>query len=383
MTSRVYLSVSVLLALVAAAYRFWVQPTLLIYGHNRVVESLGNTDCTAVPSLAACEKIVLHAPTGVLYLACSSVESRIHWVPGVGQLNASGPSDHDYIATYAPHTGAVVRLEPSFPGLSVHGMDVVPSAENPSELFIYAVNHRRPADLQSAPKVGADSTIEIFKTTVGSAVLTHLRTVRDPTIVTPNDIVGNPNGRDFFFTNDHTSKTGPRTLLSLLRIESGSVGYCDETGCKLVYPKLHGANGIARAPDNDTIFIGNAHAAGITVLERQTDNTLLKTHFIPTDRTMDNLSIDQNGVLWFAGFPLPFTMLKHIADPSVLSPTSAHAVVRNTGEGSFYGEKFRVAKIFEDDGTLATGTTSVVHDAARGRLFLHGLSSPHLTVCKL
>ncbi|KAJ7478620.1 hypothetical protein B0H11DRAFT_2028056 [Mycena galericulata] len=381
MTSRVYISVSLLLALVAVAYRFWVQPLLLIYGRGRVLESLGNTDCTTVPALAACEKIVLHAPSGVLYLACSSPESRVHWVPAVGQLNASGPSDHDYIATYAPHTGAVVRLEPSFPGLSVHGMDVVPSAENPSELFIYAVNHRRPADLQSAPTVGADSTIEIFKTTVGSAVLTHLRTVRDPVIFTPNDIAGNPNGREFFFTNDHTYKTGPRALLSLLKIESGSVGYCNESGCKLAYPKLHGANGIARAAGNDTIFV--AHAGGITVLERQTDNALLKTHFIPTDRALDNLSIDQDGVLWFPGFPYLSAILKHIADPSVISPVSAHAVVRNTGQGSFYGEKFRVSKVFEDDGTLACGTTSVAHDAVRGRLFLHGISSPHLTVCKL
>jgi hypothetical protein len=86
-------------------------------------------------------------------------------------------------------------------------MDVVPSASNPSELFIYAVNHRKPADPKSAPVTGADSTIEIFKTTVGSTALTHLRTLRDPVILTPNDIVGSPDGESFFFTNDHATKT--------------------------------------------------------------------------------------------------------------------------------------------------------------------------------
>lgn len=52
--SRLYISVSVLLALVAAAW-FWIQPILLVHGRGRVLESLGNTDCTTVPALAACE----------------------------------------------------------------------------------------------------------------------------------------------------------------------------------------------------------------------------------------------------------------------------------------------------------------------------------------
>lgn len=114
----------------------------------------------------------------------------MHWTPALTQLNASGP-DADYLATYDPSTGILARLEPSFPGLMVHGMDVV-SSSNPSELFIYAVNHRKPADPKSAPVVGADSTMEIFKTTVGTTSLKHVRTIRDPAIITPNDVVGNP-----------------------------------------------------------------------------------------------------------------------------------------------------------------------------------------------
>ncbi|KAJ7098239.1 calcium-dependent phosphotriesterase [Mycena epipterygia] len=368
------LYLSLFLGLVAAAYTYWIQPILLVWGVGRALQPLANTHCSTVPALTACEKLVLHEPTGVIYLACSTPESRPHWTPGMTYLNASGPVHADYIATYTPHTGAVVRLQPSFPGLNVHGMDVVSSAANPSELFIYAVNHRKPADAQSAVLTGADSTVEIFKTTVGSSALTHLHTVRDPVIITPNDVVGNPDGESFFFTNDHASKTGL----------SGSIGYCNvKSGCKFALENVRGANGIARARNNDTFYVADCLFGGINVLERQSNNDLLKTHTILTDRTLDNLSVDSDGVVFAAGFPHVFAMFKHMKDPSQPSPSSALAIARNTGPGSFYGEKFKVTKVFEDDGSLASGTTCVVHDATRGRLFLHGLASPHLTVCKL
>ncbi|KAJ7084287.1 hypothetical protein B0H15DRAFT_388288 [Mycena belliarum] len=360
----------------------WLQPLLVQHGLGRVIESLSLLECSTVPALAACEKVVLHPPTGVLYLACSSPESRAHWVPAVGQLNASGPDEQDYLASYDPATGAITRFASM--SLSVHGLDVVPSASNPSELYVYAVNHRKPANRQSAAVTGADSTIEIFKTTVGSTSLDHLHTLRDPVILTPNDIVGSADGRSFFFTNDHSTKTSVRRILSLLGLESGSVGYCDvKAGCKFAIENVVGANGIARAPNNDTIFVSNSILGGIYVLERQNDNALLKTHTIPTDRGLDNLMLDTDGVLWGAGIPSTLAIIKHIANPSLLSPASAHSVVRNTGAGSFYGEKFRVTKVFEDDGTFASGTTSVVHDAQRRRLFLHGIASPHLTICPL
>jgi arylesterase/paraoxonase len=155
---------------------------------------------------------VLHQPTGILYLACSSPSSRGQWTPAVDRLNASARSEDDYVAIYDPSTSTVTRLSISGSapprGISVHGMDVVPSSSNPSELFIYLVNHRVPLEGDPA-KIGADSSIEVFKTAVGRSTMTHIRTFEDPNfIVTPNDVVGSDDGKSIFSTNDRGQKVG-------------------------------------------------------------------------------------------------------------------------------------------------------------------------------
>jgi hypothetical protein len=115
------------------------------------------------------------------------------------------------VATYDPRTSEISRLEamnmPSR-GFSSHGMDVVPSSSNPNELFLYLINHRTPVDGRDARVVGADSSIEVFKTVVGSHKMVHHATFEDPLIMTPNDIVGSPDGKSFHITNDHGTKTG-------------------------------------------------------------------------------------------------------------------------------------------------------------------------------
>lgn len=87
-------------------------------------------------------------------------------------------------------------------------MDAVSDSHDPSKLWVYMVNHRLPLDGRDAGIVGPDSVIEIFSTHLGSKTLLHLSTVEHPIVNTPNDIAGQPDGKSFWFTNDHGTRTG-------------------------------------------------------------------------------------------------------------------------------------------------------------------------------
>lgn len=249
-------------------------------------------------------EVVLHQPTGVLYLACSTPSSRSHWTPAVGRLNSTGASYNDYVAIYDPLTSRVTHLQANgydgARGLSLHGMDVVPSSTDSSELYIYLVNHRKPLGDQPAHIVGADSSIEIFKTIIGTTTITHLWTVEDPVIIAPNDVVGTSDGQSFYFTNDHGQKTGLVSTQVPIRICSdalqlrnmdllgqarASVGYCNlKEGCKFAVTNMHGNNGITKAPNN-TFYVANSIFGGVTILEQQSDNTLVLTDVVRTGDT--------------------------------------------------------------------------------------------------
>lgn len=94
--------------------------------------------------------------------------------------------------------------------------------------------------------------------------------------------------------------------------------------------------------------------------------------------------VDSEGTIWAAGLPKLFTTRAHLLDPvqTPSAPSSVFKITLNIGQSSFYGEKYSVQKVLEDDGTKISGITSAVHDATRGRLFLHGIVGESLAVCK-
>ncbi|KAJ3529550.1 hypothetical protein NMY22_g8948 [Coprinellus aureogranulatus] len=386
---RLLLNVLVVLVAIAGGfYQFKLKPILRKLGVGRVIDPVGNTDCTTVPELQACEKIVLHQPSGILYLACSTPESRVHWLPHSLTFNETGTRRDDYVATYDPKTHKVTKLKmngfTSERGLSTHGMDVVPSSSDPAELYVYLINHRAPLSGLDPNEVGADSSVEIFRTALGSSSMDYIRTVEDPLIATPNDVTGSADGKEFWVTNDHGAKTGLAREFDVLGRAVTSVVYCHENdGCKYAIQHMRGNNGITQA-SNGTFYVVNSPGGQLYVLDKQADNTLIMTDVIEADRSMDNVMVDSEGHVWAAAFPKVLVLVhEHFKNPSIPSPSSALRFSINTGPGMFYGEKFKVDRVFEDDGSIASGVTSAAYDAERNRLFLHGLASPHLTICRL
>ncbi|KAJ3735787.1 hypothetical protein DFJ43DRAFT_1057035 [Lentinula guzmanii] len=387
------LFVTTVLCVVFASFAILCQvyllPLLTVLGTFRTVQTFGldAAACTRIPELQACEKIVLVRPSGLLYLACSTPESRLAWTPGMNQLNAEERSSDDYIATYDSTTSKVARLRledfDSDQPISVHGMDVVSSASNASELFVYMINHRAPSG-QDPRKVGADSVIEVFKATVSENRLFHIKTVRDPTIVSPNDIAGLADGKGFYFTNDHGSKAVYDSMIQNPWSATTSVGYCHiDHGCEIVASGLPSSNGILKASSNDTIYVSSSFGGKITVFQKREDNSLSLMDVISIDQVLDNLSIDNEDRLWVAAFPRARDIKELLSkDLDHATPVAAFRISSNIGPSS-NGEKYKVEKVLEDDGTIVSGSTSVAYDSDRNLLFMHGIVARQLTVCRI
>ncbi|KAI6046091.1 hypothetical protein EDC04DRAFT_1872068 [Pisolithus marmoratus] len=407
---RIFRSLAVLVLAILIAGYIHLKPYLAAMGIGRSIESIGTGNCSIVSELQACEKIILHQPSGLLYLACSTLHGRLQWMPAVNRFNASGMSEDDHVAVYDYETNSVTRLAftglSSRGGISLHGMDVVSSAQEPSTLYVYLVNHRKPA-AGDPSRVGADSVIEVFETRLGDSELRHIRTFESPTvIITPNDVVGSPDGKSVYFTNDHARKSGlKRHLNVLIQPYDTSVGFCHaDYGCKFAYRGLHASNGIVKGlgHDNDTYYVADFMLGEITVLKKGPDHTLLFSEAIKTGNAFglcsvgvraaqlfvglaaDNLAIDSNGALWVAGLAdvLGFISRK-FEDPSAHVASTGLRVTVNSDLDSLYGQRYSVDKVFEDSGRLASGITTVVYDSQRERLFMHGVVSTHLTICKL
>jgi arylesterase/paraoxonase len=134
----------------------------------------------------------------------------LNWLPALNKFNNSARSRADHVSVLDPSNSQITRLAVSGftdpRGLALHGMDVVTSAENPNELFVYLVNHRPKLN---ESEFGEDPSIEIFKTVVGGNEMHHVKTLHAPGVLkSPNDVVGSANGKEFWFTNDMTDLQG-------------------------------------------------------------------------------------------------------------------------------------------------------------------------------
>jgi arylesterase/paraoxonase len=175
--------------------------------------------------------MVLHRASSLIYASCSDPESRVRWQPSLNRLSKPKvPPESDFFAiidTALPlSTDSIKRVNlvglptdrPDWRGLNFVGLDVVDSDTKKDVLWIYVINHRPSLPPAESKSHGADSSVEVFKTTVGSDTFEYVRTVEDSEyIMTPNDVVGLPDGSGFWISNDHSIRVGIVRMLLLCK----------------------------------------------------------------------------------------------------------------------------------------------------------------------
>ncbi|KAM0433490.1 hypothetical protein ACHAPT_004370 [Fusarium lateritium] len=374
--------------LVAVALAIIFQVTLketvwLAFGVGRVMQPISDFPYTCrriVDSrIEACEDMWFSESTRQLFLACSDSLARPQWMPNVAFLNISARSQRDSIVALDIDKPIDNSFEfrtlktPGYPGtvgdgkLQVIGFTGIEDPESGAiELLVInngpSVNAKT-GELLDQYAHGANSTIDLFETGPEATELKYIRTYADKHIATPNRVAA-PSSSSFYVANDFGQhKVGLRRSLSPL-LRNGNAVFCDaETGCKTVAKGFQYPNGIT-SDKNNLVYIPCSLSGTIFIYRVLPDNSLKQVDAVKTGYSIDNLSIDANGDIWAAAFPMGVAIFKAYEDPYNTFPPAAALRVRKV-EGEYV-----VEKVIEDgEGEILPAATTVVHDVKTGRLF--------------
>jgi len=339
-----------------------------------------NQKCKVIPELHACEDMYFHQSSGLIYAACSVVDNRLFWFPPAEALNINNKTaleESDHVMLYNIETGEAQRLE--LKGLQsvlkTHGMDVYISPSDPSLLYVFLVNH--------IPKgKESDSVIEIFKTTLGSGVLTHVETVRDPLITTPNGIVA-LSEKSFYTTNDHLIRAGiKRFLEDFFLLYESNIVFRDEQGkLHVAISDLSNPNGLEKGPD-DLFFLNSPVSATTKILKRHQNNSLTVVEVISAPLMPDNGYFEPStGHFYVTGHTKAFKLLGVAHGLLSTAPSVVYRLKntnQRTGESNYIWEK-----VFEDDGNIISTSTIGVYLPSTKELLISGCYSKDSVRCTI
>jgi arylesterase/paraoxonase len=319
-------------------------------------------------------------------------------IPASGALTAPDPTDVANCTplTIAPGTEDVVydaatglvfvsamdrRSETMAPGNGIYAFDLAApeatlrlvSTDTPADFRPHGIGLYRDGEtarlfVVSHPASG--SQILIFD--IGAdGFLTHVRTVTDPAVFSPNDVA--PAGPDSFYASND-SRFGPNLLgyiEGFFGLPLASVAYFDGDEGRIAAEGLTYANGVQLSEDGGTLYAANFLGRKIFVYERDlATGALTRTaaHRVPLG--LDNIEPGPNGDLWIGGNRDVFAFLAHQADPDARAASQAVRVDPDSGAWE---------TVFYNDGTAIDSIS--VATPVPGALILGAVFDDHVLIC--
>jgi hypothetical protein len=310
---------------------------------------------------------------------------------------------------------------------NTHGIDIYSAPNDPTSVYIAAVNHLPNPEFYTASsspspsKVSrARSRLEIFHHKVGTTEATYIRSIWHPLLRTPNDILFK-SLEEIYVTNDHFHRDGPSRFVE--DVAYGSIG--QQTDLILLHlthpisdtPKggeasndavgvvgtvankgIHNNNGLGYGRTSSEIMICRT-AIGqllLTEVDKTQPPKLNINETIQLPCTLDNPSYFSDPYAAktgrdASGFVLA-GLARAITFPDGLDPVMVWLVQPNTSGGSSSKSKWTQKLIFQDDGHVCrTASTAVLvaidpdenSGKKQARLFVTGPLSKGVVVSKI
>lgn len=310
-------------------------------------------DCRAIPAPPGPEDIVIDHERGLAFV--SAYDRRAVMAGGEGAAAVRGGIYvMDLKALEAEWAvRPVTANEPA--DFRPHGISLYIGTDGARRLF--AINH---------PAAGGHA-VEIFDVAEDGA-LSHVKTVRDPLLVSPNDLVAV--GPDLFYAaNDHGSAGAFGQMLSdVLLLRNANIVYYDGASMRIAGDRLSFPNGIGVSADGKTIYVAETIGAALHVYSRNAGTgELTARDYARLGVGLDNIDVEPDGALLIAGHPKMMAFLAHARDPRKLSPSQvirvepaeagggkAGTIYLNLGEelsgssvAAGYGDRMLIGNVFD------------------------------------
>ncbi|MBW1813498.1 MAG: SMP-30/gluconolactonase/LRE family protein [Deltaproteobacteria bacterium] len=165
-----------------------------------------------------------------------------------------------------------------------HGISLY--VDNNGKGFLFAINHARGVH-----------TIEVYEL-IGIA-LYHTKTISDPMLVSPNDLVAvGPDS--FYVSNDHGHVSGiMRVMEDYLKLPLSNVVYYDGSRFSEAASGIKYANGINVSSDGKTLYLCAVTELSLRLYDREVSSGKLSLREkIKLDTGVDNIEIDN----WIRGW---------------------------------------------------------------------------------
>ncbi|GAA4271342.1 SMP-30/gluconolactonase/LRE family protein [Aquimarina gracilis] len=216
-----------------------------------------------------------------------------------------------------------------------HGISMI---KKDSVYTIMAVNHTTKRH-----------SIEVFR--FDGQQISHVKSLTDPSMISPNDLVLIDNNR-FYFTNDHGYTEGVGKFLEEYGgLSVSNVIYYDGKTFKEVANGIAYANGINFDPKRKLLFVASPRGFLIKVYNVRKNGSLDFIEDISCNTGVDNIEIDQYGNLWSGAHP---NLLRFKAYAKGKKDTAPSEIIKIKYAGK---NNYKVEKVYVEDGSIMSGSS--------------------------